>query len=154
MVAGSVIFNNEMRNKQPQLRAALGEQTASSFGGGSAGASVGIIKTLPDNEKYVARSAFADSLSTMWIMYTCFAFVGLLVSLLITKNVLDKKHEDTKTGIDAEKEKRAEREAERAERRKKRNSKGVIPIDTEAQAQVPSSESPVSAAGDEKDVKV
>lgn len=110
--------------KQPMLRAALGDQTASAFGGGSAGANVGLIQRLPDNEKEIARQAFADSLSTMWILYVCFAAAGLAVSFLITKNVLSKEHEETTTGIEAEKRKRHEREAAREERkRSKRVSK-------------------------------
>ncbi|KAJ4372251.1 hypothetical protein N0V83_004025 [Neocucurbitaria cava] len=134
VVVGSVVFNNVMKTKQPQLAATLGPQAASAFGGGSAGANVGLIQSLPDNHKAVARKAFADSLSTMWILYVCFAAVGLMISLLITKNKLDKQHEETKTGIEAEKAKRAERDAERAERRRKRASKGSLPVDTEAQS--------------------
>ncbi|CAO2656807.1 Nn.00g056100.m01.CDS01 [Neocucurbitaria sp. VM-36] len=137
VVIGSVIFNNEMKLKQSQLASTLGPQTASSFGGGSAGANIGLIQSLSDDHKAVARKAFADSLSTMWILYVAFAVVGLVVSLLITRNKLDKEHEETKTGIEAEKEKRAEREAERAERRRKRASKNSLPLDTEAQSSTP-----------------
>lgn len=106
------------------LRAALGDQTAAAFGGGSAGANVGLIQTLPDNEKDIARQAFSEALSTMWILYVCFAAAGLAVSFLITKNVLSKQHEETKTGIEEEKKKRVEREAAREEKkRSKRASK-------------------------------
>ncbi|CAN9116855.1 unnamed protein product [Alternaria alternata] len=137
VVVGGVVFNNEMKSKQPQLATSLGPETAARFGGGSAGANVGLIQSLPDEQKAVARKAFADSLSTMWILYVAFAVVGLAVSLLITRNKLDKQHEETKTGIEAEKAKRLEREAERAERRKKRASKGSLPLDPEAQASDP-----------------
>jgi preprotein translocase subunit SecG len=126
-----------MKAKQSQLSASLGPETASRFGGGSAGANVGLIQSLSNDQKAVARKAFADSLSTMWILYVAFAVVGLVVSLLITRNKLDKQHEETKTGIEAEKAKRLEREAERAERRKKRASKGALPLDPEAQASDP-----------------
>lgn len=65
-----------------------------------------------------------------------FGFVGLLISLLIKRNVLDKQHEETKTGLDVEKERRAEREAEKKARRAKRAGKGEsrasVPLDTEA----------------------
>jgi hypothetical protein len=70
----------------------------------------------------------------MWIMYVVFAAVGLGVSFLIGKNVLDKEHEETKTGLDVEKQKKIERDAERVERRRKRASKGSLPHDAEAQA--------------------
>ncbi|KAH7379363.1 major facilitator superfamily-domain-containing protein [Phaeosphaeria sp. MPI-PUGE-AT-0046c] len=134
VVVGSVIFQNEMKSKQSQLVAVLGPETAARFGGGAAGANVGLIQGLPDNEKYAARKAFSDSLSTMWILYVAFSAVGLCVSFLIGKNVLDKQHEETKTGLEVEKQKRLERDAERAERRKKRASKGSLPLDAEAQA--------------------
>lgn len=116
------------------LRASLGPQTASAFGGGSAGANVGLIQSLPSTEKAIARKAFADSLSTMWILYVAFAGTGLAVSFLITRNLLSKQHEETKTGLEEEKKRRLEREAERAERKRKRASKGDLPSDVEAQA--------------------
>jgi hypothetical protein len=118
IVVGSVVFNNQMIAKQPMLRAALGPETAAAFGG-TAGANVFLIQSLPEPQKFIARRAFADSLSTMWIMYVAFSAMGLAVSFLITRNVLNKHHEETKTGLEAEKEKRAERERERAERRGK-----------------------------------
>lgn len=131
------MFNNQMKSRQPQLAAVLGPQTASSFGGGSAGANVGLIQSLPASQKFVARKAFADSLSTMWILYVAFAGAGLLASLLIQRNMLDKQHEETKTGLDVEKMKKLEREAERAERRKKRASKVSLAADPEARASDP-----------------
>jgi hypothetical protein len=73
----------------------------------------------------------------MWILYVAFAAVGLAISLLITRNKLDKQHEETETGLEAEKAKRLEREAERAEKRSKRASKGSLPLDIEAQASDP-----------------
>lgn len=142
VVVGGVVFNNQMKLKQPELAAALGAQRASAFGGGSAGANVGLIQALPADQKFVARKAFGDSLSTMWILYVAFAAAGLVVSFLIGRNKLDKQHEETKTGLEVERTKRLEREAERAERRKKRASKGSLPIDPEVQA---------TDAGKEKD---
>ncbi|KAF2662752.1 hypothetical protein K491DRAFT_616380 [Lophiostoma macrostomum CBS 122681] len=134
IVVGSVIFQNEMISKKGMLQAALGPQIAASFGG-SAGANVGVINTLPDNQKVVARQAFSESLDTMWIVYVCFAAAGLLVSLLITKNVLQKQHEETKTGLEAEEERKLQRQQERQERKRKRASKGEIPLDVEAGVQ-------------------
>lgn len=124
-----------MKSQQGSLRASLGEQTAASFGGGAAGANVGLINSLPDAQKSVARDAFANSLSKMWILYAVFGAVGLLISLLIGVNVLDKHHEETKTGLEVEQERRAEREAEKEAKRLKRASKGQskasLPLDTE-----------------------
>jgi MFS family permease len=136
VVVGSVIFQNQMKSKQPQLAAVLGPERASAFGGGAAGANVGLIQGLPENQKLVARQAFSSSLSTMWILYVVFAALGLTVSLLITKNKLDKQHEETKTGLEAERLAKIDRDAERDARRKKRASKASLPMmDTEAQAE-------------------
>ncbi|OSS49741.1 hypothetical protein B5807_05918 [Epicoccum nigrum] len=135
VVVGSVIFQQEMKAQQGSLRATLGDHTASSFSGGQAGANVGLINSLPVAQKAIARAAFANALSKMWILYACFGAVGLLISLLIGVNVLDKQHIETKTGLDVEKERRAERDAERDARRAKRASKGLsktsLPLDTE-----------------------
>lgn len=127
------------------LRAGLGPEVASAFEGGSAGANVGIIASLPENEKAIARLAFSDSLSTMWIMYVVFAALGLGVSFFITKNVLNKQHEETKTGLGEEKKRRLEREAERAEKKRKRGSKGEPLADVEVGAGV---------IGQEKETKI
>lgn len=132
IVVGSVVFQNEMVSKESILQASLGPQTAAALGGGSAGANVGIVKTLPEDQKKVARQAFSDSLSTMWIMYVAFSAVGLAVSFLITRNVLSKQNEETKTGLEAEKEKKLEREQERRDKKAKRQSKGELPVDAEA----------------------
>ena len=118
VVVGGVVFQNQMAAKEPLLQSSLGPQMASAFGGGSAGANVRLINTLPEPQKEVARQAFSDSLSTMWILYVCFAGAGLASSFLITKNILSKQHEETKTGMEAEREKRMEREAARNEKRK------------------------------------
>jgi hypothetical protein len=99
-----------MKAQQGSLRATLGDHTASSFSGGQAGANVGLINSLPVAQKAIARAAFANALSKMWILYACFGAVGLLISLLIGVNVLDKQHIETKTGLDVEKERRAERD--------------------------------------------
>ncbi|KAF2636646.1 hypothetical protein P280DRAFT_408706 [Massarina eburnea CBS 473.64] len=129
VVVGSVVFQNEMIRQQPLLAASLGPQTASAFGGGSAGANVGLIQSLPPAQQIVAKQAFSDSLSTMWIMYVCFAAAGLCISFAITKNVLSKQHEETKTGLDEEVKRRVEREAARGERRRKRAGKGGGGVD-------------------------
>jgi hypothetical protein len=42
---------------------------------------------------------FAESLREMWILYTCDAATGLVVSGFISKQTLNAEHVDTKTGI-------------------------------------------------------
>ena len=107
-----------MKSKQAQLATILGPETASSFGGGAAGANVGLIQRLPENEKFAARQAFSTSLSTMWIMYVAFGALGILASLFIKTSVLSKEHELTKTGL-------AEEEAKRVEEAERRKAKAA-----------------------------
>lgn len=118
VVIGNVVFQNEMAKRYSTLRAALGPKLADALGGGSASANVGIVDALPPAQKTVARKAFADSLSTMWIVYVVFSGVGLLVGFLIGKNVLSRQHQETRTGLEGEKEKRREREEEKRERKR------------------------------------
>ena len=102
VVIGQVVFQNAMSQKDGQLAAAIGPQKAALLGGGNAGANVDIITALPPTERYIARAAFADSLQPMWIMFTCFSAVGLLVSFLISKQNLSQQHSETQTGLDAQ----------------------------------------------------
>lgn len=113
-----------MDTKQSKLQAALPASAASALTGGSAGANVRVIQGLPPAQRAVARDVFSDSLSTMWIMFVVFSGVGMAISLAISRNVLSKDHEETKTGLEEEKARRKEREEER---RKKRESKGGLP---------------------------
>jgi hypothetical protein len=113
VVIGGVVFQNTIATQQDRLVVALGPQSASQLSGFNAGANVGFIDSLPDAQKRVARDVFARSFHYMWIMYTAFAAVGLLCSLLITKQTLSRQHETTKTGLAAEEEKRIERQERR-----------------------------------------
>ncbi|KAI9701675.1 MAG: hypothetical protein M1820_006446 [Bogoriella megaspora] len=128
VVIGGVVFQNEMVKRGPQLAAALGPQTAQQLGGGNAGANVMVVNALPPNERAVARSAFADSLQPMWIMYAVFAGVGLIISLLIGKQSLSREHAENKTGLEAQREARLERlQEEEAKKESKRLSMGNRP---------------------------
>ena len=110
-----------MNTKTARLVAALGPQTASQLTGGGAGANVELVDNLPSGQKQVAQTAFAQSLHPMWIMYVCFAAVGLVVSAFIKKKELSKKHTETKTGLDVQ---RANAEAQKMENAEKKAAKG------------------------------
>lgn len=94
-----------MQNKYPSL-ASLGDKTATALSGSSAGASIGLVNQLPEAQKVIARAAFNESLQTMWIMYTAFAGLGLIISLFIGHRNLSKEHKVTKTGLAEEEVKR------------------------------------------------
>jgi EmrB/QacA subfamily drug resistance transporter len=124
VVIGGVVFQNEMKKHAGMLVQALGPQTARQLGGANAGANVEVVRQLPPTQRAVARQAFAESLSKMWIMYTVFAFVGLLIALLIARKQLSATHQETKTGLEGERERREEAAREREERRRKSSQLG------------------------------
>jgi EmrB/QacA subfamily drug resistance transporter len=124
VVIGQVVFQNSMSAKTGQLAASLGPEQAAQLSGGEAGANTQVIDALPGPQRNVVRVAFANSLQPMWIMYVAFSFVGLLAGFLIKKKVLSSQHEETKTGLAAEKENAAARTAEKeAKRASKRASR-------------------------------
>lgn len=148
VVIGGVVFQNEMQKKTPSLTKTLGPAIAGKLSGGSAGANVGIVKSLPVAQRAIARNAYFSSMRTMWIMYVAFAALGLFISLFIAAKVLSKEHQVTKTGIAEEElkrkelqekkqmskeqlqeEKRANREAQKADSAEKRREAGedVLP---------------------------
>jgi len=139
VVIGSVVFLNEMQKQSASLVASLGPKLAGVLSGGSAGASVGIVSSLPPGQRSIARMAFYKSLRTMWILFVAFAGFGLLVSLLISKKTLSKEHQVVKTGLAEEEVKRKEaqqkkrmskdekREAKEAQKREGRKESGEIP---------------------------
>jgi hypothetical protein len=125
VVIGGVVFQNEMQKRYPSLVASLGERTADLLSGGSAGASVGIVKELPPAQRAIARQAFHESLRTMWIMYVAFAVLGLVASLFIGTHELSREHQVTKTGLVEEEAKRLE--AKEKKRLARKGAKNGVP---------------------------
>lgn len=117
VVIGQVVFQNEMAKKYSTLASAVGPQLAETLAGGAAGAETQLINSLPDTSRSVVQDAVADSLSPMWIMFTCISFVGFIVGFLIMKKQLTSEHHETETGMAAEREHAAERKAERDAKR-------------------------------------
>lgn len=127
VVIGGVVFQNEMQKQAGKLIAELGQSTAQELSGFSAGASTQLIDKLPPGPRTIARDAFAQAMHYLWIMYVCFAAAGLLCCAMIRRKKLEKKHEQTKTGLEAEKEKRAERLRLEDEKRKAKQAGGRGP---------------------------
>ncbi|KAI5274418.1 DNA repair protein RAD50 [Aureobasidium subglaciale] len=117
VVIGQVVYQNQMETKTATLVAALGPEAASKLTGGGAGANVGLVDSLPPDQKRIAQTAFAQSLHPMWIMYVCFAALGLIVSFFIQKKELSKKHTETKTGLDVQRANAVEQAQEDADRK-------------------------------------
>ncbi|KAK4451395.1 putative transporter [Podospora aff. communis PSN243] len=101
IVIGSVVFQNGMQAQYPRLVSELGPETANRLSGANAASSVGFVTKLPDAQRKIAQQAYFDSLRTMYIMYTAFSFVGLIVSCFIGSQKLSKDHQEHKTGLDS-----------------------------------------------------
>ncbi|KAI4730957.1 DNA repair protein RAD50 [Aureobasidium sp. EXF-10728] len=123
VVIGQTVYQNQMNTKTATLVAALGPQVAAQLTGGGAGANTELIDNLPSGQKKVAQMAFAQALHPMWIMYVCFAALGLIVSLFIQKKELSKKHTETKTGLDAQRANAAAQAQEDADRKAAKGGK-------------------------------
>ena len=128
VVIGEVVFQNQMEKKAGRLERVLGPKLAEQLGGANAGANTRLIQQLPAAERRPVQVAFAQSLMPMWIMYTAFAGAGLLVAFAIRKKALSAQHEETKTGLEAERENAAARQAEKdAKRASRRDGQNASP---------------------------
>ncbi|KAG8623439.1 hypothetical protein KVT40_008415 [Elsinoe batatas] len=125
VVIGGVIYQNEMRKRSAILVDALGPQNGNALSGAGAGANTQLVNSLSEPGKGVAQGAFADSLSTMWMLYVALAGVGLLVVPLIGTKELSGEHQEAKTGLEAEREKEAERKREEEEKRARKGRKSL-----------------------------
>ncbi|CAI7637781.1 unnamed protein product [Penicillium pancosmium] len=105
IVIGGVVFQNSMSQmKSGLLATGMSESLAEQMTGGSAAASVEIIKTIENSAQLLAvKEAFAGSMRNMWILYTCMSGVGVFCSIFILKTRLNKEHVETVTGLDREK---------------------------------------------------
>ncbi|KAM3068359.1 hypothetical protein ACMFMG_009496 [Clarireedia jacksonii] len=102
VVIGGVIIQNRVQSHAAKFAAAgISQSVINKVVSGSAG-SAGAIRSLTASQRGVVRAALADSLSKMWIFYTCMLFLGLLFSFGIGRTTLSKKHEDYKTGLETE----------------------------------------------------
>jgi hypothetical protein len=106
VVIGGVIFSNKMQKQQGILVDALGSKLAAQLSGGSAGANVFLVDRLPGSQRPIARHVFYVSIREIWIAVVCFAAAGLVTCLFIRRNTLNKQHEDVRTGLAAEEERR------------------------------------------------
>lgn len=104
VVVGGVIFNNEMGKQQGMLQRELGSELAEMLSGANAAGSVNRIAELTGREGDIARGAYWNAMRTMFIVYTCFAAVGLTISLFLKQEKLKKEHKEHKTGLKSLKE--------------------------------------------------
>jgi hypothetical protein len=72
-----------MLKKSEILIESLGSQTAESFYGAAAEASVRIVDTLPSTQKLTVRNAYYTSLRGVWFLALGLAAAGLLIILFV-----------------------------------------------------------------------
>ncbi|KAG8421983.1 hypothetical protein J3459_010821 [Metarhizium acridum] len=116
VVAGGVIFNNQMKAQAGTLQRELGPQLASMFSGSRAAASVHLVRTLEGHDAAVVKNAYWNSLQKMYILFTCTAFVGFLMSFAVKQKSLSKDHTEHKTGLQSLKQRNEGSAAEPAGR--------------------------------------
>jgi hypothetical protein len=83
VVIGGVVFQNGMQNQATMLKAALGQRAAALLSGGTAGANVRFINSLPHAQKVIAREAFRVSLKKIWIVFMSISALGLVASIFV-----------------------------------------------------------------------
>ncbi|KAF4974884.1 hypothetical protein FZEAL_8266 [Fusarium zealandicum] len=99
VVIGGVIFNNEMEKKFPWLERELGSDLAESLSGANAASNVQLVGSLSGEEGRVAKTAYWQSLQTMYIVYACFSGLALVISMFVQQVNLSKEHEEHRTGL-------------------------------------------------------
>ena len=110
VVLGGVVFQNELSKRQGDLEQVLGPERARQFASSSFGSTISELRQLPPDQRQALNVAYADSLSTMWIFYTAFAALLIVISLFITKAELSATHEKTKTGVEEQERIRKEQQ--------------------------------------------
>ena len=101
IVIGDIVFRNGMQLQRSKLQnQGLPADLVDELAGPDAATNINLIPNIPDQaQKLVVKQAFAWSLRNLWILCTCMATIGVLASILVTKNVLSKEHTETQTGI-------------------------------------------------------
>lgn len=106
VAVGGVIFNNQMQAQAGTLQRELGPKMASLFSGSQAAASVHFVGDLKGHEADVVKGAYWNALQKMYILFTCTAFVGLLLGFGIKQKKLSKDHTEHKTGLQSLKQRK------------------------------------------------
>lgn len=105
VVIGGVVIQNQMgRHRDMLLASGLPVEVVNGLAGDAAGAGVGVLEAISDNNgtgETAARRAYGESIRIMWIVYVALAAAGFIVSLGIGATKLSKEHEETKTGLAA-----------------------------------------------------
>lgn len=108
IVFGGVIFQNRIAAQADQLYAALPEDLAKILSAGGSTTSGDVIQSLPPKQKDVVIGVYSTALQGEWIFYTALSGVAILLSVLISKQVLSREHKVNKVGLEAQEASRLE----------------------------------------------
>jgi EmrB/QacA subfamily drug resistance transporter len=127
VVVGGVLLQSQLKGRKTELlEAGIEVRVVELLTGGSAISSVMEIDHLPRFPREIARTAFAASMSKMWLMYACVSIIGLGLPIFIKKFELSTEHKETVTGLEEQERIRLEEEESRAARKAGRGM-GVLP---------------------------
>lgn len=100
-IIGGTIFQNSMNSQTGKLSAAgLPQDLLKLLSGEKAMANVMLPATLSNGSwELASKEAFAYAMRNMWITYTVFAFISLVVSGFVQAAVLGTEHIETVTGL-------------------------------------------------------
>ncbi|KAL9093355.1 MAG: hypothetical protein Q9165_004096 [Trypethelium subeluteriae] len=106
VVIGGVIVQNCMRTHTTRfLQAGIPQPVINQIVSGLSG-SANVLNTLSSSQLSLVHAAVIDSLSKMWIFYTCLLFLGFLSSFGISRTNLSRQYEGYQTGLAAEEKNR------------------------------------------------
>jgi len=126
VVIGGVIYQNQIATHLTSLTSSIGRDNAVAVVNSGVGRSSLVVNELPVGAfRHAAQVAVADSLKTMWIFYTVIAAVGLLTTFMVKSKTLTFDHQETKTGLDVERENARQRKAEMEEKRQRALNNGL-----------------------------
>lgn len=108
VVFGGVIFENRIEAHKNELEAALPASLAEQITSGGATTVTDQIRDLPSNQRAVVTYVYNKAIQDEWIFYTALSGAALLLSLLISKQVLSREHKINKTGLDVQEASRLE----------------------------------------------
>lgn len=122
VVIGGVIFSNRANAGLDQLGSVLPPETIAVLKSTSAGATIDVVKALPEEQRKFVLTTYMDGLKTMWIFYTALSAVGMLASFLIGRKKLTRDHEVTKTGLEVQEQERKERLRQKKQKKDQKKS--------------------------------
>lgn len=117
IVLGTVIYQNVLRHQGPSLASKVGPQIANKVASSFSGSQKSLISSLTAFQRSAVLQTFTFSLSRLWIFYTCFAGLAMILSFLIRPVALSKSHTVAKTGLDEQERARQEILAMKKEKR-------------------------------------